>query len=145
MGLSYFLTAIVSFLGLFVGMALGKIAEEELKDGKKYFILMQRLILLISLGTILYFYKVPAIIIIAALWILSNLMFKRNIATPYYYLGLGIIYWLSAKEQTWHLLESSLIFLYGAFTGTVLFYEKRKLKYYLMHLVFFVSFLLYFL
>ena len=52
--LNYVLALVFSFLGIFAGMLLGYIAKEELRAGKKYFIWMQNILLILAVIFVLY-------------------------------------------------------------------------------------------
>ena len=61
--LNYVLAIIFSFFGIFAGMLLGYIAKEELRAGKKYFVWMQNILLILGLFFILVVSKRTEIII----------------------------------------------------------------------------------
>ena len=45
--LNYSLAALIAYTGLFIGFMLAIMAKEEIKPGKKYFIILQRITLLL--------------------------------------------------------------------------------------------------
>ena len=132
--LTYFLTGIITYLGLGCGIGLAYIAKEELNDGRKYFILSQNIILPLIIFSFLYFLKVSLIIDITLLIIsficlyyfnnLKNDNFKKNFY--YIYLILGIIFFISSKNNNFFIVESSLIFLYGFPTGSLIIDVKKN-------------------
>ena len=132
--LTYFLTGIITYLGLGCGIGLAYIAKEELNDGRKYFILSQNIILPLIIFSFLYFLKVNLIIDITVsiisficLYYFNNLKndnFKKNFY--YIYLILGIIFFISSKNNNFFIVESSLIFLYGFPTGSLIIDVKKK-------------------
>ena len=132
--LTYFLTGIITYLGLGCGIGLAYIAKEELNDGRKYFILSQNIILPLIIFSFLYFLKVNLIIDITlsiisfiCLYYFNNLKndnFKKNFY--YIYLILGIIFFISSKNNNFFIVESSLIFLYGFPTGSLIIDVKKK-------------------
>lgn len=127
--LNYSLTAIICYLGLFIGFALAIIAKEELKAGKRYFILLQKIILLLVFIFLLIYIKIDYIIILLTLtFIIIHLLknyFKFN-ESIYIYIILAIIFYLSSKILNLWVLESSLIFLYGLPTGSLLTNKDKK-------------------
>ncbi|MBS3098062.1 hypothetical protein J4209_04685 [Candidatus Woesearchaeota archaeon] len=126
--LSYFLASILSFSALFLGFSLALAAKEELKPGKKYFVLSQNIILALILVFLLYFKKVSLILsIIIVIAVLLSLFYFDKIKNKYtIYPLLGIIFYLSSKNINLFVIESALIFLYGLPTGTLLTNIKNK-------------------
>lgn len=129
--LNYFLAAIISYFGLFVGFILAIIAKEELKQGKKYFIFLQKIILLLIFIFLLIFIKlnyllVLLILIFILIYILKNYLKKQFNELSYIYIILSIIFYISSKELNLFVIESSLIFLYGLPTGTLLIRKSKK-------------------
>ena len=129
--LNYSLAAIISYLGLSIGLILAIIAKEELKAGKKYFILLQKAILLLIFIFLIYFLKFNLInLIIVLLFIFIYLIKyywnKRINESFYIYLILSIIFYISSKSLNLFIIESSLIFLYGLPTGTLLTTKNKK-------------------
>lgn len=130
--INYLLTGIIAFLGLGAGIALAYIAPEELKDGKKYFILLQNFLLALILFFLLYFYRFNIILNIAfSLALLLLLFFYLNTKTSQKiryidYVFLGIVFYLSAKNTNLFLLQSALMFIYSLPAGSLLFNIKKK-------------------
>ena len=118
--LNYFLALIVSFSGIFVGMLLGYIAKEELKPGKKYFIWMQNIILILAAIFVLYSFHLNIIlsIIIGLLITLGIIYFKPKAVIGY--ILLAILIFISIGNTNLFILTSSLTFLYGFPTGSLI-------------------------
>ncbi len=124
--LSYLLSLIISFCGLFVGIALAYIAPEEIRPGEKYFIAIQNLVLTTTILVFVY-YITPNLLLTVLISILTFLfLFYRKLSTKAIYLFLGILFFFSSKNQSIFLLESTLIFFYGFPTGTL--FAKRLIK-----------------
>lgn len=126
--LNYSLAAIISYLGLFVGFILAITAKEELKAGRKYFIFLQKIILLLIFVFLLIFVKLNYLLVLLILVFIVIYISKRKKEfneLPYIYIILSIIFYISSKELNLFVIESSLIFLYGLPTGTLL---TRKSK-----------------
>ena len=147
--LSYSLTALISFLGLITGMIVMYMAKEEQKPGGKYFILLQKIILLLIVISMLYFLKLDLIIfiIILSIIIISYIKKYKNkelIESCYIYPILGLIFYLSSKNKSLIIIESSLIFLYGITTGSLLMKKSANMKNILINTSFiFVAILFY--
>lgn len=130
--ITYSLTNLIVFLGLGVGIALAYIAPEEMKDGKKYFIWMQNVILSLVLFFLLYFYRFNLMLnLIISLALFFSLFFylnhkKKQTIRYVDYAFLGIMFYLSAKNTNLFLLLSSLMFIYGLPTGSLLINIKKK-------------------
>lgn len=52
--LNFSLGIIVSYLGLYVGLALAKISPEEIKPGRRYFMLLEKILFIIIMAVALY-------------------------------------------------------------------------------------------
>lgn len=127
--LNYSLTAIISYLGLFIGFLLAVIAKEELKPGKKYFIFLQKIILLLIFIFLVVFIDLNYILVLLILSFIIISVFKRKKEfneLPYIYIILSVIFFLSSKILNLFIIESSLIFLYGLPTGSLLTKKSKK-------------------
>ncbi len=148
--INYTLTLIVSFLGLVIGIILAYIAKEELRAGKKYFILLQKVILtLIPSFFLFYFLKKNISLLIISILLFSMLInsYNKRIKTHYIYPFLALIFFFSHKNIDLFRLEAFLIFLYGFPTGSLLtkVTKKNYVKIVLQHISFVVIGLLLFI
>ena len=107
---------ILSFLGLIVGIILANYTKEELKTGKKYFIILYKFILFITIIYSLFLSELNYYLFGAILGIIS-FIFLRNI---YLYLGLLIF-------STLNLYMFYLVFLFGLPYGSLI-YSKKNLR-----------------
>lgn len=141
-----FLFLLFSLLGFLFGLALSFLAPEELRPGKKYFVLVKNslfyLITLFSLSVFVYFKKYHFIFIILVYFLVFFIFIKKNLAKKIFFLGeilnysffvsTFIIFLFTPLENTPLLIFFSLLFLYGLPAGTLSrFYlmEKQELKY----------------
>lgn len=121
---------IVSFLGLIIGMIIAKFTKEELKQGKKYFILIKKTILLI-IAIILLNYSYGNYI-----WIIPGLVIGYFLKEIYFYLGLALSLSFIINQD---LFTSTLIFLFGLPEGTLIYYKNKPLiKKTLLNLILFL-------
>ena len=122
--LNYILALIGAFSGLFVGMLLGYITKEELKPGKKYFIWMQNIILILAAIFVLYSFQFHIIlfILIGLILTLALIYFKPKAIIGYIILAVLIL--LIIEDTNFFLLTSSLTFLYGFPTGSLILTKK---------------------
>ncbi|MBS3172615.1 hypothetical protein J4438_03485, partial [Candidatus Woesearchaeota archaeon] len=78
------LLALIAFVGLVLGVLLASLAKEELKAGKKYFVLLYKILLLLIIVYLLYLAEIN-------IWLIGFVFgfvlayFARNI---YLFLGL---------------------------------------------------------
>ena len=136
---NYFFASIISFLGLVMGFMLVKIAPEEQKPLIKYFNFAKIFFLLLVFIILLFYYSYSSIYILGLiaccvflLYIehkMSDLQKKSMIV----YAVFGFLYFLSSKNTSLFVLESSLILLYGIFASSMLemkpkIYEKFLAK-----------------
>ncbi len=114
--LSYILAAILSYLGLLIGIILIKMAPEEQKPGRKYFILLKNILFFFIIALVLFYYGVNTILSLALLCFIFVLLVKKKLyleKSAGVYLLFGFIFYFSSKILTLFVLESALIFLYG--------------------------------
>lgn len=127
--LNYSLATIIAYLGLFIGFLLAIIAKEEIKPGKKYFIFLQKIILLLIFISLLIFIDLNylLVLLISAFIVIYLSKTKKEFnKLPYIYILLSIIFYLSSKKLNLFIIESSLIFLYGLPTGSLLTKKSKK-------------------
>jgi len=128
--LNYSLAAFGSFMGLIAGIIVIFMAKEEQTEGKKYFITLQRIILFLVIIFLLYFLKLNLIIflivaLIGAILYIERFKNKALVESYFIYPILGVIFFLSSKKDSLLLIESSLIFLYGIVSVSLLFNRKK--------------------
>lgn len=127
--INYLVISMIISLGFVGGYLVGKIAEEELKNGEKYFKEAGKFILLLIFLVFTYSlnqYKLLQIILF--LTIIMGFIFTKirriHLLMPeikWVYLILGILFYLGQNK----LLLGSLILIYGFPVGS-LFYLKKK-------------------
>jgi len=120
---------LLSFIGLLIGILLAKISPEELKPGKKYFIMLKKLVLLSIILSLLYYTK------FSFLLFFIGIMFAYFFNHIYLYLGISIVISLVSKQ--FNVLIASLIFIYGLPHGTLL--NKNILKRVALNLFLFLT------
>lgn len=109
---------IVAFLGLILGILLAKISPEEMKPGKKYFIIFRNVLLPI-ISIILFYFSNYNI-----LFFIVGLIIGYFIKLDYFYFGLVLAFAFYVSKEILFIL-ASLIFIYGLPTGTLL---EKKIK-----------------
>lgn len=114
------LVLVLSFLGLIGGVIVSYFTKEELKPGKKYFLLLEKVLLLAISFTIIYY--TGEFFLFLALGILAGFIFRKS----YFYFGLA----LPLASGTLLVLISSLVFVFGLPHGTLLAsrYKIKDLK-----------------
>ncbi len=147
--INYTLTSIVSFLGLILGIILAYIAKEELKQGKKYFIFLQKVILTLIFFFIFYYLKLNIffIIILSLIFFILIYLYNEKIKTYYIYPFLAILFYFSSKNVELFKIQAFLIFLYGFPTGSLLTKVKKRnyLEIFIKHISFIIISLILFL
>ena len=124
--LNYVLIATLVSTGLILGRVLANIAKEEIKPGKKYLIILQKLLFCSAIILLMYLNKTNVHYIwIGALVIFVYLYYYKKISPEIVYAVLGLVFYLSVKTE-YFLIASSLIFLYGLPSGTLL-KDKKKI------------------
>ena len=130
--INYFFASVTSYLGLLIGAMLVKMAPEEQKPLEKYFVLLRKILLLMIFLFVLFYYLNDYLNILILTAYIAFLLFveyrlkdlsKKSIVT---YTILGILFFLSSKNQNLFTIESSLILLYGLPTASLLYNKKEK-------------------
>ena len=126
----YSLTAIISFVGLYIGVILYFMAKEEIKPGLKYFILAQNILTLTIIAILLFFYKIPSLLLAILLIAISLLLyiFKSKTIKNALYVFFGLFFYLVSESKELFVLLAVCIFIYSIFTGTVFSYLIKKKK-----------------
>ena len=131
------MSAIVAFLiavsGILGGYALSRIAPEEIKPGRTYFLILTRSIFtIVSLAILYYLFSSKEYALLLSFAPLALILFilSIKIERPWLhglmYLLLGFFYFIHL-EQSYNIIMASLLFVYGLPTGTLLSasaYEK---------------------
>ena len=127
--LSYLLAAILSYLGLLIGIILIKMAPEEQKPGRKHFILLKNILFFFIIALVLLYYGVNAILSLALLYFIFVLLVKKILyleKSTIVYLLFGFIFYFSSKMFDLFILESALIFLYGIPNSSLMINPKKN-------------------
>ena len=143
--INYILSAIIASLGIFCGVVLGYIAKEELKPGKKYLILLQYVLIAVMIVLMVYFRfeeEIVFLFVAALFFVIYKTRFKKQIM-PEIYVLFALIF--SKAPAAAFIVWSSLIFLYGFPTGSLLYMKKNWIKLCLIVslMFFFISIILY--
>ena len=129
--LNYAIASVIAYSGIAAGMMLIFMGPEEKKDGKRYFVIMQMAIIVLVSFFLLYFsrLRISYLLTAAALLLTSFLRVKDEIKKQHLvYMLLGIAFYMSSENIKLCLTESSLIFIYGMPTGSLICNSKKKLK-----------------
>ena len=120
------LVLLFSLTGIIFGLILAFIAPEELKIGKKYFLLLKRIIFVLIFFLINYYlylaenyYLLIPFTILAVVLFIIGFVQKKPIYELFNYLIFVVPYFFVTDNQ-FKLLLATLIFLYGLPTGTLL-------------------------
>lgn len=142
--LSYFLVSIASFSGLLAGASLAFISPEEMKPGRKYFLVFIKVIFVVIAATLALFLGAEKLYISIA-FVFVCAAFIIRIPQKFIYPMLGVFFYASSKDAALLPLVASLIFLLGLPKGTIFAAEhfgvrkKRILqKIVIVHSMFFI-------
>ena len=131
------LASAVAFLGIFAGMAIAYFAKEELGSGKRYFLLMQKILIIIIFAIFLNYLQLNTYLkftlYLAAILVVAFIEISHYIV---YFLFVPVLVF-SSRNMPVFSIQASLVFAYGLPTGSLLLYErverlregvKRKVK-----------------
>jgi len=148
--LNYFLISLIVYLGLAAGMIISYMAKEELKPGKRYFILAHNVVLAFILFFMLEFLKANIYLTLFLPLILTIFLFNYTNTYQKSYLLypiLGAFFYISSKNINQLLIMSSLIFFYGILIGSLSIDLKQNnhFRILLQNLLFFICLILFFI
>ena len=141
--LNLFLISLTVYLGLLLGIILSYMAKEELKPGKKWFLLLHNIVLAFILFFFLEFLDINVYLTLLLPLVLVVFLFRYSelyLKSWVIYILLGIIFYLSSKNINWLLINSALMLFYGFLVSALQIDSKKKnyLKILYMNLGFFV-------
>ena len=130
--INYSFASLLSFFGLLIGIFLLRIAPDEQKQLKRYFILLRRIILILIFIFLLFYYfssifylssLVAFFLFMVLLEFKVKNMPKNSLITSS---ALGILFFLSSKNINLFAIVSALAFLYGLPTASLIYNKKEK-------------------
>ena len=123
--LQYALTSLVVGIGVVLGLLIGLMAKEELKQGNKYFNLMQLVTFVLAFFVVAYarLSLVPALLIGFAAIVVGGLLLRAQLDYAIF-LIFAILFYLGSSTGTFALL-AALIFMYALPTGSVFLARKN--------------------
>lgn len=113
----------LSFFGLLIGLLLAIFCKEELKPGKKYFLLFEKICLLFIFIILMYSFKLKWTVLLG---IPIAYFFKED----YFYLGLSLL--------SNSFFVTSFVFMFGLPNGSLLYSEKNIIQKVLLNLLLFL-------
>ncbi|MBD3303937.1 hypothetical protein GF343_02235 [Candidatus Woesearchaeota archaeon] len=123
--INYVLAAVVAALGLVSGRALARIAKEEIKPGKKYFLILQKFLFCLTVFLVMHFNRTNVHYTwTGALIIFVYLSWSKKIPTYFISVILGLGMYLASLTGSF-LLISGVIFLYGLPAGSLMKNKKE--------------------
>jgi len=126
--LLFLVSIFVVFLGLFCGLAIGLLAEEELVLGKKYLIFFRTVLFFVSLIIFACSILIKGLFVPALVVVVLTLLFYMNKErfTIYYYL-LAIMLCF-AWIYNFFIILGPIAFLYGFPQGSLYILEQKNRK-----------------
>ncbi|NQV08991.1 hypothetical protein HQ529_04025 [Candidatus Woesearchaeota archaeon] len=129
MDVNFILALCVAFLGIFIGFVLAIYTKEELKDGKKYFLFLQKFLLSLMFFLLLYIFNLQFIInLFLSLIFFVLLLYKGSPNQQIVYALIAILFSISSCKSSVFPMMGTLVFLYGLPTGTLLTHGMIKKK-----------------
>ena len=121
------LAPIIAFLGFPIGVFLSFLSPEEMNPGKKYFKLLQNILLVLILFFVFDYYAISLVIsIILTVAVFLGVFYWQNKHKGIIiYLILAVLLYISSNDISLFAIESSLIFMYGLPAGSLLRPKKK--------------------
>jgi len=127
--ITYIITALFVFCGVYVGALLAFIAPEELKPGRNYFRALMNALLVFLILVVLYGYGANLFVLILLGVAASIFMYFTSETSPINqvaYFLLGVAFYFSTATIDLFIVTASMIFLYGLPLGSL--YVARRPK-----------------
>ncbi|MBW2997194.1 hypothetical protein KY349_02520 [Candidatus Woesearchaeota archaeon] len=112
--ITYILTTVLAFSGVYVGALLALMAKEELKPGRAYLKAFENTLLVFIFLILLYSYDANIIVIILLGIVASVFLYLTTNKTPVNqiaYFLLGIALYFSTKSTDLFIMTATMIFL----------------------------------
>jgi len=123
--LSELFIAVILSLGLLIGYWLGKVVKEELKPGKKYFVIAYHILFLAVAAVYLYAHKWEIWHVTLGLaFVFFHMAYKKARQLWHVQAAFGIAFVFSTQQ----FLLGSLMFLFNLPTGTIHAMYKQGLR-----------------
>lgn len=121
---------VLTFIGFVIGIILSLIAPEEMKDGKKYFIILRAIIFvfIIFITCEILGFHILVSTALSLLIILFVLYKKTEHINYFFYIILGVVFAISYIQQELFILQASLIFIFGLPSGSLFKMERKLIK-----------------
>jgi len=127
--LTYVITSLFAFLGVYVGAILAFIAPDEVKPGMPYFRAFENTLLVFIGIVLLYAYGAQVWVLILLGVVASIFLYFTKETTPINhiaYFALGIAFFFATRTADLFIAVSSMIFMYGLPLGSI--YVARHIK-----------------
>ena len=121
-----FWIALLAFLGLIVGLVIGKYTKDEIRGGKTYFLFAYKLLIFILFLVSLYFAWYSNILLFFIAFI-AGILFSFGLKNLYFYLG-GLFVLSFWRGGLFFDIVATLIFIVGLLRGGLLVDSFSKCK-----------------
>lgn len=123
----YVLSVVFAYLGLAAGLIISYMAREELKPGRKHFILAQQILVVIIFEVFFFLFGWTWVsMLVYGLFVVIFIQFFRvSRLNPYIYSLFGLFVYF-AREISGVALALSLIFIYGLLSAALELDVKKK-------------------
>lgn len=122
--LAYLTILAIAFSGVLAGVKLASHTKEELTHGRKYFILLQKALILTILSVTAANQDIPWQVRAAQLPVALYLIAAPHNRLTYSFLGIALF--LNSTNTQSELITATLMFLYGLPTGSLAFHQSRN-------------------
>lgn len=126
--IQYFLVSFCVFISLYCGLWLARINPEEMKPGKRYFLLAKKLVSVAIIIALLYFDLQSVHVIIISLLIMVLVVGMKQYVDQIMFALFAYIMLISHHEQSAFLVLSVMMFIYGVIAGTLFAEANHKEK-----------------
>lgn len=117
---------LITFVALLLGLFIGKYTKGEFNSGKKYFLVVHK-ILLFCLFIISLYIAWYANLLHFFIAFIAGIIFSFGIKNTYFYLGLLFVlsFW---GNDTYFFVVATLIFMYGLLSGGLIMQKFSKVR-----------------
>ena len=124
----YGLAALVSYLGLVAGLIISFLAREELKEGQRYFVLLQHSVVVVVFLVFMRVLEMNTVLSVffAVVLVLALESTKRFDTSMIVYPILAVVLFFSRATQNSLFVTSALVFVYGLATAAMQLDVNKK-------------------
>jgi len=124
--LIYLISAVIAFSGVIAGAILAFNTKEEMPTAKKYFPLLQKILLIAMVAVLLNYFNISVVIKVIIYALVIFAVSKKQMLN--FYPVIAVLFFSLGQSSQSLFLISTLVFIYGFPTGSLYVIRNKKMK-----------------